>query len=56
MRKQKYTERRFKCITCNFLTVAYKKTSHQTKVGHLKDMYCPICKTDSKFIQLSKWD
>ena len=56
MKKQNITERRFKCPTCNFVATAYKKSSRRTSKDHLKKMWCPFCKTERNFVQLSKWE
>jgi transposase-like protein len=56
LKKQNITERRFKCPTCNFVATAYKKSSRRTSKDHLKKMWCPFCKTEHNFVQLSKWD
>ena len=53
--KKNMTERIFKCPKCNYRQIAYKKSSRLTKVGHLKNLWCPICKDEHNFVQISKW-
>ena len=56
MKKQNITERRFKCPTCGYIATAFKKTSRQTKVNHQKKMWCPFCKVEHNFNQISKYE
>ena len=53
--KRNMTERIFKCPKCNYRQIAYKKSSRLTKIGHLKNLWCPICKDEHNFVQISKW-
>lgn len=53
MKKRKSFYRDFKCPICGFKTVAPKK--RQTKTGHIKHMYCPICKDMSGFEQIDEF-
>jgi rubredoxin len=39
--------RAFKCQGCGLKMVAPK--SHGSEPGHIKDMYCPNCKAETKF-------
>lgn len=56
MKKMCVTERRFKCPDCGYIATAYKKSSRETKTGHLKVMYCPFCKDTHNFIQMSRYE
>lgn len=56
MIKRQVTERRFKCPSCGYIAVAYKSSARRTKVNHLKKLYCPFCKDEHNFIQLSKYE
>lgn len=56
MKKQGITERRFKCPNCEYVATAFKKSSRRTKVGHLKKMYCPFCKEEHNFTQISRYE
>lgn len=56
MVKRQVTERRFKCPFCGYIAVAYKSSARRTKVNHLKKLYCPFCKDEHNFIQLSKYE
>lgn len=56
MKKQSVYERRFKCPTCGYIATAFKKSSRRTAEKHLKNMYCPFCKNEHNFIQLSRYE
>lgn len=55
MKKRSVTPRNFKCDKCGYVTIAFKKSSRRTSVGHLKVMYCPFCKDTHNFIQISNY-
>jgi len=40
------------CSICGYIQSIQRKKSSQKKELHLKDMYCPLCKKDTKFIEL----
>jgi len=40
--------RSFKCPGCGLKMVAPKGNGSES--GHIKDMYCPMCKEDQKFV------
>lgn len=46
------TERKFKCPNCGYTCYCFKKSSKKTKIGHLKNLYCPKCKDTHNFIQI----
>ena len=54
--RKKLVERRFKCPDCGYITIAYKKASLKTPRGHLKNLWCPRCKNEHNFIQISEWE
>lgn len=54
--KRTVAERRFKCETCGYVATAFKKASRCTKKGHLKKLYCPFCKDEHNFVQISKYE
>ena len=54
--KRNVTERRFKCPTCGYIATAYKKSSRRTSTAHLKVMWCPFCKDEHNFSQISKYE
>lgn len=50
-RKRRFvTLRRFRCPVCGQEMVASKLHSPTFK-GHIKTMYCPMCKEDRDFVQ-----
>lgn len=53
--KKNTSPRYFKCPDCNFITIAYKKSSRMTKKGHLKVMWCPFCKDEHNFVQIQTY-
>lgn len=42
-RKEIYI-RTFRCPDCGHEMYASKRSSHKTKIGHLKRLWCPWCK------------
>ena len=52
MKKQQVFQRWFKCPDCKCMQSAFKASSHKTKEGHVKDMWCPWCKKVEKFVQV----
>lgn len=34
----------------------YRKRAEQRKLGHVKHMYCPICKETKAFTETKDWD
>ena len=51
MRKN-VTERVFKCPCCDTKMTAYKKSSRRTSNGHIKHMFCYVCKEVKGFVQI----
>lgn len=44
------------CPHCGEI-VSIQRRKHRTKtIGHIKDMYCPYCKKDRKFIEIRDKD
>ena len=42
--------RYFRCMECGNVSPA-TKTRHKTSKGHIKDMYCYVCKRETKHEQ-----
>lgn len=40
------------CLMCGEITTIQRVKNKQKQKNHIKDMYCPICKKDSKYIEL----
>jgi len=40
------------CSTCGYIQTIQRKQSKRKKELHIKDLYCPFCKKDTKFIEL----
>ena len=55
MKKRTVHERIFECPDCQNKMTAWKKDSRRTAIGHIKDMYCPYCKAEKKFVQISNY-
>lgn len=50
MKKHRYMKMsQFICIDCGAELSLPRLHCGQRKSGHVKDIYCPICKKDSKF-------
>lgn len=43
--------REMKCTICGQVMYVSKHMRHMTPKGHIKTMYCPICKQETDFIQ-----
>ena len=52
--KSTYTMRVFKCPVCGGVLLAAKKSNKRTKVGHIKDLFCPYCNDVRKFVQVGE--
>lgn len=46
-----FKQRTFKCLSCGCIRQAPKK--RQTQIGHIKTMYCPVCKAVRDFEQVN---
>lgn len=44
------------CLDCGSVFPIRRKTLHQKKEGHIKDLYCPTCKTETKHFELKDKD
>lgn len=56
MKKRNVSERRFKCPNCGYIAVAYKNSGKMTAKNHKKNMWCPFCKDEHNFIQISYYE
>ena len=54
--KTKVVERFFVCPVCGLQWIAHKKPWRMTGVGHIKHMYCFVCREIRGFIQISEWE
>lgn len=54
--RKQLTQRKFKCPECGYILFAFKRASQKTPKGHLKKLWCPRCKDEHNFIQLSEWE
>ena len=52
--KAAYTMRVFKCPVCGGVLLASKKANKRTKIGHEKDMFCPYCNSERRFVQIGE--
>lgn len=48
--KKQYQIRYFKCSSCGTIVTA-SKYRNRTANGHIKTMYCYICREDKEFVQ-----
>jgi len=44
-----------KCLDCEGINVIQRKFSKKKKKGHIKDLYCHICKKITKQIEQSEF-
>ena len=42
------------CKECNLLMVIPRPVSHKRPEGHIKTMYCAVCKKETDFIETYK--
>lgn len=49
--KTRYVMRYFKCPICSTILTASKTMKRMTNKGHIKTLYCPICKETRDFVQ-----
>lgn len=40
------------CPNCGEIVSIQRKIGNQKKEGHIKDLYCPVCKKTRKFIEI----
>lgn len=40
-----------KCSNCGEFVLIPRRVGRQKKGGHIKDMWCPYCQTETKFIE-----
>lgn len=52
MKKHNFYIRNFRCPVCNTYRQATKKSCHKTSAGHLKFMWCCVCKEERNFEQV----
>lgn len=52
MKKRRYMiTSAFKCYKCGKDVFLPRMKGYQRKNGHIKDMWCPYCKEESKFVE-----
>lgn len=44
------------CTECGKFVDIFRKENKQRPLGHIKDMYCPYCQKDTKFVELKNGD
>ena len=44
------------CSMCGEVQTIYRYYKRQKRVGHIKDLWCPNCKKDRKFIEVKDID
>lgn len=55
MKKRPYIMSNFLCSECDLHLQIPRPKNKQRKVGHVKDMYCPVCKKETKFIEIGEY-
>ncbi len=54
--KQPYIMRQFRCTACGYVMIAAKQRRFATRTGHVKHMYCPVCRETTEHHQISEWE
>jgi len=52
--RRPYQMRRLRCAACGYIQIAAKQRRKATGPGHVKHMYCPICREDTEHIQIGE--
>ena len=55
MRKREYIISELKCPVCGQIMTVPRYKSAKREKGHIKTMFCPICKKKRQFRQLDEW-
>mgnify|MGYP007056213182 CR=1 FL=1 len=45
----------YRCDNCQNDVTVPRQTGRRRENGHVKDMWCPWCKVESKFIELGRY-
>ena len=57
MRKQRFMDQSvFICPVCQNKFPLMRNHGNQREKGHIKDLWCPFCKTERKFIEVRHGD
>ena len=57
MRKIRYMDTSvFICPACGNKIPLMRKRNRQREKGHIKDLWCPFCRTDRKFLEIRRGD
>lgn len=54
MKKQVMVYSKLDCTECGTSLNVPRKRSKRREQGHIKDMWCPMCKKETKFIENKK--
>jgi len=55
MHKQRFMDlSNFVCPTCGNVFPIMRSHGRKREAGHIKDIWCPFCKTDQKFLEVKK--
>lgn len=52
MKRKNYVISYFICKKCENLFPLPRLKNHQRENGHVKDIWCPYCKQESKFLEI----
>ena len=55
MGRKKYTISDFYCKKCG-TNMPLPRVKRQREKGHIKDLYCPVCKCIRKFVEIRGFD
>lgn len=45
----------YRCKCCGKEVTIPRQKSRQRGIGHIKDLWCPWCKTKEKFVEIGIW-
>ena len=51
MKKQSVTQTDLVCLSCGNKFTIFRKTHKQKEIGHIKDLWCPICQQVTKYFE-----
>lgn len=54
MNQHSLQKRDFRCEECGAIAPAIKQRC-KTNPGHVKDMWCHICRRETRHVQVDKW-
>lgn len=44
------------CLECGYVNTIQRNINKKKEIGHIKDLYCPSCKADTKYYEVGNYD